>query len=174
MKKFGILFFAFVLMLTACNAKPPLPIVNEPSPSAQTLTPISWTWKAEPLGNGEYKLVFTAKVDPKWHTYSQFIGDGGPVPTSVAFDKTNKDVQLNGKPTETGTKMHSGHDVVFDMELKYFENDMVIEQKVKVLKDTKFKGTLEFMACDDKSCLPPVDKDFVFDLKAGGDTQKKN
>src|SRR5438105_1885458 len=110
---------------------------------AQILNPISWTWKAEPAGKGQYKLIFTAKIDPKWHTYSQFIAKDGPVPTSIAFDKSNKDVQLEGKATETGTKKHSGHDAVFDMELTYFEHDLVIEQLVKVTKDTKLKGTLE-------------------------------
>jgi hypothetical protein len=135
------------------------------SVSAQTVSPIKWSWQAVPAGKGEYKLIFTAKIDAKWHTYSQFIGEGGPVPTSLTLDKANKDIQLIGKATETGSKAHAGHDVVFDMDLKYFENDMVIEQRVKVLKDTKLKGTLEFMACDDKSCLPPVGKDFEFDLK---------
>lgn len=133
--------------------------------SAQKLTPVKWSWSSESLGKGEYKLIFTAKIDPKWHTYSQFIKEGGPVPTSVTFDKDNKDVQVSGKPTETGSKAHSGYDPVFEMDLKYYESDMVIEQRVKVLKDTKFKGTLESMACDNSSCLPPDAKNFEFDLK---------
>ena len=83
---------------------------------AQILDPVKWTWKAEAVGKGEYKLIFTAKIDAKWHTYSQFIGDGGPVPTKLTFDEKNKDVQLVGKAAETGPKIHSGHDPVFDME----------------------------------------------------------
>lgn len=141
--------------------------------NAQIVNPVKWTWKAEQIAKGEYKLVFTAKIDKGWHTYSQFIGEGGPVPTALVFDKANKDVQLNGKPTEVSSKAHSGHDPVFDMELKYFENDLTIEQKVKVIKGTKLKGTLEFMVCDDKSCLPPDALEFEFDLVAAGDPQKK-
>src|ERR1041385_8587314 len=87
---------------------------------AQILNPGTWTWKAEPSGKGEYKLVFSAILEPHWHTYSQFLAADGPVPTSLNFDKDNKDVQLIGKATETGSKVHSGHDPVFDMELKYF------------------------------------------------------
>jgi thiol:disulfide interchange protein DsbD len=134
---------------------------------AQILTPVTWTWKAEQTGKGEYKLTFTAKIDKGWHTYSQYIGKDGPVPTSITFDAKNKDVQLIGKTTETGPKIHEGHDPVFDMQLKYFEEELVCTQTVKVLKDTKLKGTLEFMVCDDSKCLPPDDKDFEFDLKAG-------
>ncbi len=140
---------------------------------AQIVTPVTWTWKAEALGNAEYKLVFTAKIDGIWHTYSQFIGEGGPVPTLLTLDKDNKNIQLLGKPTEKGSKVHSGHDPVFDMDLKYFEHDLTIEQKVKVLKDTKLKGTLEFMACDDKACLPPDLVEFDFDLTVTAEPQKK-
>ncbi len=142
--------------------------------SAQIINPVHWTWKAEPTAKGEYKLIFSATIDGKWHTYSQFIGEGGPVPTSLLFDKTNKDIQLIGKATEKSSKAHSGHDPVFDMDLKYFEHDLVIEQTIKVLRDTKLKGVLEFMACDDQSCLPPDSKDFEFDLKLSADPQKKS
>jgi len=141
--------------------------------SAQIVTPIKWTWKAEPVAKGEYKLIFTAKIDAKWHTYSQFIGEGGPVPTSITYDANNKDFQLQGKATETGGKMHDEHDPVFDMQLKYFDEALTITQKIKVLRDTKLKGTLEFMACDDHQCLPPDQNEFEFDLKANADLQKK-
>ena len=68
---------------------------------AQILTPVTWTWRAEQTGKGEYKLIFTAKIDKKWHTYSQYIGDGGPVPTKFTYDEKNKDVQFIGKSVET-------------------------------------------------------------------------
>lgn len=139
---------------------------------SQIVNPVKWTWKAVETAKGEYKLVFTAKIDAKWHTYSQFIGDGGPVPTSFTFDAKNKDVQLIGKTSEAGGKVHDEHDPVFDMQLKYFEDAMVCEQKVKVLKDTKLKGSFEFMACDDSKCLPPDYIEFEFDLKATGATPK--
>jgi thiol:disulfide interchange protein DsbD len=132
---------------------------------AQILSPVKWEWKAEPTGKGDYQLIFSSKIDKGWHVYSQFIANDGPVPTSFIFTE-NKDVQLIGKPSETGAKMHEGHDPVFDMQLKYFEGTMVCAQKVKVLKDTKLKGTLEYMVCDDSRCLPPENLEFEFDLKA--------
>ncbi|MBL0308804.1 MAG: thioredoxin family protein [Bacteroidetes bacterium] len=131
--------------------------------SAQILAPASWEWKAEQTGKGEYKLVFTAKIDKGWHIYSQHIGPDGPVPTSFKFE-TNKEVELIGKTTETGAKTHEGHDPVFEMQLKYFEESMTCTQKVKVSKDTKLKGSLEFMLCDDSRCLPPEEKEFEFNL----------
>lgn len=133
--------------------------------SAQTLNPVKWTWKAEAIGKGEYKVTFTGKIDKKWHTYSQFIGEGGPVPTSFTFDDKNTAVQLVCKTTEAGPKVHEGHDVVFDMKLKYFEDEIVCTQIVKVNKDTTLKGVIEYMVCDDATCLPPTTVDFNLDLK---------
>ncbi len=155
MKKAFALFSFLVLFLTEIA-------------SAQILTPATWTWKAESIGKGKYKLIFTAKIDKSWHIYSQHVAEGGPIPTKISFDKTNKDIKLLGKTTEHGEKVHDGHDPVFDMPVKYFEGSMVCEQKVKVLKDTKLKGTLEFMLCNDASCLPPDEKEFEFNLKMDG------
>ncbi|MFM2307598.1 MAG: hypothetical protein RLZZ367_2267 [Bacteroidota bacterium] len=132
--------------------------------AAQIVTPVKWSWKAEPFAKGEYKLTFTAKIDAKWHTYSQYIGDGGPVKTTFTFEK-NPAVEVVGKTSERGGKVHDGHDPVFDMQLKYFEDLMICEQVVKIKADTKLKGTLEFMACDDHQCLPPDLIEFAFDLK---------
>ncbi|MBL7778222.1 MAG: thioredoxin family protein [Chitinophagales bacterium] len=133
---------------------------------AQIFDPVKWSWKATETAKGEYSLVFTAKIDAKWHVYSQNIGEGGPVPTSFQFEK-NSNVELVGKTTETGVKVHDGHDPVFDMQLKYYETGMTCTQKVKVKADTKLKGTVEFMVCDDERCLPPTVVDFEFDLKGG-------
>src|SRR5277367_4708600 len=121
MKKIFVLVFALACLVNGYG---------------QILTPVTWTWKAEQISPGEYKLTFTAKIDKSWHTYSQYIGDGGPVPTKFMFDDKNKDVQLIGKTTEAGPKVHDEHDPVFNMQLKYFEVEMTCTQVVKVQKDT--------------------------------------
>lgn len=152
----GPFLFAFVLTTTV---------------NAQILAPVKWSWKAEPTGKGEYKLTFSAKIDKGWHTYSQTINGDGPIPTSFTFDDKNKDVQILGKTSEAGPNVHEGFDPNFKINLKYFEDAMVCTQKVKVLKDTKLKGTLEYMVCDDHRCLPPEDLDFEFNLSASGEKE---
>jgi thiol:disulfide interchange protein DsbD len=134
---------------------------------AQTPTPVKWTWKAEQVAPNQYKITLTAQINKGWHVYSQYIKEGGPIPTKVTFDTKDNGVQLVGKTDESGPKMTDTHDPVFDMQLKYFENQMVCTQVVKITKDVQLKGTIEFMVCDDKSCLPPTDVDFSLDLKAG-------
>ncbi|MFN8286963.1 MAG: protein-disulfide reductase DsbD family protein [Chitinophagales bacterium] len=133
--------------------------------SAQTPKPVKWAYSVKATGKGTYTITFTATMEPKWHTYSQFLAEGGPIPTSVTFDKENKDVTVNGKPTESGPKMHDGFDAIFGMSLKYYEEKMVIEQQLTVTKDTKVKVMVESMACDDHQCLPPETTTFEIELK---------
>lgn len=134
---------------------------------AQIQDPVKWSWKAESLQNNEYNLVFTAVIEKGWHTYSQFVGEGGPVPTSFMFEK-NGNVELLGKPSEKGDKVIEGMDPFFGINVKKFDDRAVFTQKVKVLKNTVLKGSLEYMVCDEARCLPPDTKEFEFDLKVGG------
>lgn len=126
---------------------------------AQIVKPVHWSWQAQKVKEGEYKLIFTAQIDKPWHTYGINIPDGGPVRTSFTYDK-NADVQNVGKMTESGPKMKDAMDDVFQIKLRYFEEKAVFEQTVKAKKGAKVTGTLEFMACDDKSCLAPERKKF--------------
>ena len=141
------------------------------SAQAQIVNPVKWTWKAESLSKNEYKLVFTAKLEKGWHTYSQFIGEGGPIPTTVVFDYKKDQVELIGKTTERGGIKHDEHDPVFDMQLIFFDEQLILEQKVKVLKGGKVRGVLTAMACDDTHCTAPEDTEFEFTLKADGSVE---
>jgi len=52
------------------------------------------------------------------------------------------------------------------MKIKYFENKAVFKQKIKVLTEDSIKiaGEVEFMVCDDASCLPPTFVDLNFSI----------
>ena len=134
-------------------------ILISASSFAQKANPVHWTSRVEKVKDNEYKIVFTALIDKPWHTYGMYIQEGGPVKTSFTFDK-NMDIELIGKMTESGPKMKEGMDDVFGVKVKVFEEKAVFEQYFKLKKATKIKGILEFMACDDKSCLPPDTKNF--------------
>jgi thiol:disulfide interchange protein DsbD len=139
----------------------------------QILNPVKWSWKAVPAGKDEYKLQFIATIDKGYHTYSQFQGNDGAVPTSFTYEP-NKNVTLVGKSTETCAKTHEGIDDVFGVFQKSFEEKVVFEQLVKISEPTTLKGSFEFMVCDNKTCLPPTSKAFSFDLTlADGEGIKK-
>lgn len=131
---------------------------------AQILEPVKWSFSKKQISPSEVQLIFKATIDKTWHLYSQEVIPDGPVPTSFNFEKS-KDFQLVGKVTEP--KAIQEYDPNFDTILKYFANEAIFTQKIKVLstKDFKIKGYLEFMCCDDKQCLPPTEVDFEFTIK---------
>ncbi len=130
--------------------------------NGQILTPVKWTWTAEKINETEYNLKFHAKIDKTWAVYSQFIEEGGPVPTSINFTE-GKHFKLIGKANES-KNVEEKFDKVFEMKIKKFHNYADFTQKIKILDKTKpIEGYVTFMTCDDTRCLPPNDIDFKFD-----------
>ncbi len=146
MKRF---FTLFALVLTLAT-------------SAQN--PVKWSTTVEKINDNQAWLVMTATIENGWHLYSQFIPEGGPIPTSFAFAQT-AEFGLEGKVTEG--KAHEEFDPNFDMILKYFDTKAVFKQKVNIKssKDFTLNGELEFMVCNDQMCLPPEFIDISFNLK---------
>jgi len=128
---------------------------------AQIHDPVKWSTSVEKISNSEYDLVVKATIEAKWHLYSQNVPENGPIATSFSFKK-NPDFELIGKPSEE--KGHTVHDPVFDMKIKYFENKAIFKQRVKISTQNAVKiiGEVEFMVCDDSSCLPPTVIDLTF------------
>ena len=129
---------------------------------AQILEPIHWDIKLKPIENTDYQVVFHATIDEGWHLYNMDLPEGGPVSTSFEFE-TKQGLSLNGKTIAT-SKPIVKKDVQFDMMLSWFVNDAVFIQKIKVTDSKNFhlKGHVQFMACNDESCLPPSPYDFEF------------
>jgi len=132
---------------------------------AQLLNPVKWAYSAKKVADKTYEIHITALVDDKWHIYSQEAGEG-PVPTSFVFTK-NPLLTLQGKVNEVG-KLEKSFDKNFNSELKFYEKQVDFVQKVKVKSSasTVVKGTVTFMVCNDRQCLPP--KDIPFSVKLGG------
>lgn len=130
--------------------------------SAQILKPVHWSYSAKKIGADQYILHMTAQVDEGWHIYAQDAGEG-PVPTSFKFEG-NPGAQFTGKVREVG-KMKKEFDKNFNSVLKFYENKVDFVQYVKVKPGTSaVKGTLEYMVCDNRQCLPPKDVDFEIKL----------
>lgn len=138
---------------------------------AQILTPVSWKFSAEPVAQSDsgktYLIHIKAAIDPGWHVYAQKAGTG-PIPTTVTFEDNNN-IKLTGSVIEKGNTIQK-YDEVFSSELRYYENAVDFVQKVIVKKSTVIKGSIEFMVCNDESCLPPKDVPFSFTLKDAAGT----
>ncbi|MGY4538902.1 DsbC/DsbD-like thiol-disulfide interchange protein [Mucilaginibacter sp. UYNi724] len=130
---------------------------------AQVESHVRWSYAAKKTSATEAVVLIKATIDQGWHIYSQTVKDGGPVKTSFTFD-VSKEYTLVGKPSEP--KPITRFEKVFNMNVGYFENAVVFQQKIK-LKSAKVaavKGKLEFMTCNDSKCLPPDEVAFTIPL----------
>ena len=132
---------------------------------SQIENPVTWTYTAKRISDKVYEIHMTATIAPHWHLYAQDAGDG-PEPTSFTFAK-NPLVKTDEKVKEVG-KMIKQFDKNFNSELRYYENKVDFVQKVKLKStaSTVFKGTVSFMVCNDRKCLPP--KEVPFSVKLNG------
>ena len=133
---------------------------------AQILTPVKWKIKLDDKnGAAEKELVFTATADKGWHLYDMNLPEGGPISTSFTFE-TLKGAELVGQPTSSVTPT-TVFDEQFQMNLRWYAGSVTFTQKLKVTDAAKFKaeGAVEFMACNDETCLPPDQISFAFDKK---------
>ncbi|BDS13953.1 protein-disulfide reductase DsbD family protein [Aureispira anguillae] len=128
-------------------------------------SPVKYTWEAKALGENEYELVFKAKIQDGWYTYSQYLeSEDGPIATSINFESNNE--TKVGKATEKTSKPAykvSGFDEMFDMNITKYKKNLEIKQKIKVTDpNKKVSGYLEYMTCDDTKCMPPTAVEFEF------------
>ncbi len=134
--------------------------------TAQPADPVSWSVAVAESGDGISRIVFKARIAEPWHMYDTGPYDGGPNATAFTFEP-NADVTLLGG-IEQLSKPVRVYDSLFAMEIGYFEKSAEFVQKVRVApgRETTLKAVVEWMACDDESCLPPADRTFSIPLKA--------
>ena len=134
---------------------------------AQILTPVKWKIKLDDKGGApEKEIVFTATADKGWHLYDMNLPEGGPVSTSFTFETLNG-AELIGQ-TVPSVKPTTVYDEQFAMNLRWYPGTVSFIQKLKITDPAKFKveGEVEFMACNDETCLPPDQIPFSFDKKS--------
>lgn len=151
MKKISLLIVTVLITITAAVA--------------QIHNPVKWEVASKKINSTEAVVFIKATIQSGWHIYGQNVPDGGPVPTSFTFNKSN-DYSLNGATIPT-TKAKSKFEDVFKMNVPYFNQEVVFQQKIKLnnKKATTVSGVVEFMACDKTQCLPPDEYAFKVTIK---------
>lgn len=129
---------------------------------SQIIEPVKWEFDTEKISDDEYELIFIAKMDNKWALYSQFVDEGGPIPTSFSFDDSSNFERVDGV-IETDENRETKHDPIFDMIVTKFHTKATFKQRIKIVSsEANIKGSLEFQACDDVKCLMPTEVPFEF------------
>jgi hypothetical protein len=75
--------------------------------TAQILKPVSWEVSAEKTGNNEYTLIYKAKIEDGWKVYANDIEPGGPIPTTINYDKLPKGVSPERGAAAAGKERRS-------------------------------------------------------------------
>ena len=147
----AFLFSFFVLVMQFANA--------------QIENPVQWSFSSKKINATTYQVHLTATIEDGWHIYSQTTPDGGPVPTAVSFSK-NPLLKIEGKTVEVG-KMEKRFEELFGVEVKQYSDkiDFVQTVKLKASAKTTINGSVEFMACNEKECIPPKTQKFSIALK---------
>ncbi|MDL2290052.1 thioredoxin family protein [Paludibacteraceae bacterium OttesenSCG-928-F17] len=129
---------------------------------AQIYEPVQWSFELKNTSETTADIILKATMDDGWHLYGIDIPDGGPRPTSVVFENI-QNAQLKGK-LQTPSKLVSEYDTNFGMELKWYNDEAVFIQSISFTnKDEVYvEGHVEYMACNDQTCLPPTQEPFEF------------
>lgn len=129
----------------------------------QILKPVKWSYASKKINDKEAVLFIKATIEDGWHIYSMTVPENGPQATAFSFS-SSKAYQLNGKTQ--APKPIVKHDPTFDMEVGYYKKSVVFQQNVKLSQSSPtVKGTLTYMVCNDKQCLPPEEVAFSIPVK---------
>ena len=128
--------------------------------SAQIHDPVKWEWIVENMTSTGADLKFTASIESGWSMYTIDIPEGGPIATSFTFER-HQLFELAGGIEEV-TKPEVKDDPYFKMKIGVFHYVAVFRQKINILKPENFivKAEVEYMCCNDNTCLPPTQVEF--------------
>ena len=128
--------------------------------SAQIYEPITWQFEHNTVSDTTGEIIIKAIIDDSWHLYSMELPEGGPKPTNIVFDKV-ENATLIGSITSASPIVEE-YDANFDMNLSWYNNEAVFTQKTSFTDASAIyiSGYVEYMACNDKTCLPPTEETF--------------
>ncbi len=126
--------------------------------------PISWVFASGPAGGDTVQVHLTATCEPGWHIYALTLpSDEGPLPTVVTVDP-GQGYHLAGPAVEQ--EPEETDDPNFGMVVRYHGGTATFSQPTE--RDTQdaytLHGSVEYMACNDKTCLPPRKVEFTLDI----------
>ena len=127
---------------------------------------VTWTGTAERLDDNAYRIVLEAAIPAGYHMYDMGPYDGGPNATTITFTP-NEDVTLEGGVEQLDTP-HRYFDELFGMEIGTFSGKARFAQRVKLAApQAALKAQIEWMICDDTSCMPPDDTELTIAVPEG-------
>ena len=123
--------------------------------------PVHFTVQQKQISPTEVDIIFSATIDKGWHVYSTGLPSDGPT-SAVLHTEKAEGAKAAGKLKHQGKEINV-YDNIFDMKLRFFENNVKFIQRYNITGKTyKIKGYLEYGACNDETCMPPSQVEFNY------------
>lgn len=138
---------------------------------AQILEPVVWSFEQKNTSNTTADIIIKAKIEKGWHLYGMSIPEDGPRPTSFVFE-TVRNAQLTGS-VQAKSELITEYDQNFYMDLNFYNNEAIFVQSITFADagQVYIEGYVEYMACNDQTCLPPTQEPFELGNKNAVATQ---
>ena len=128
--------------------------------NAQIHNPVTWNHSTKHVSGDTYEITFTATIEDGWHMYGLNMDEGGPIPTSFSFENN----EVEPKSLTTKEKAKKKYDDILEVNVELFSHQVNFMQTV-VAKGNSAVGYIEYMACNDVTCTPPLQFDFDIALE---------
>lgn len=128
-------------------------------------SPVKWSFNAVPGADGTCWVELNAVVEEGWHIYAtQLPSDQGPLPTEIRFTPSDS-YQLVDALVEPPAVEE--FDPNFSVQVRHHSNTVTFRQRVRPTNaKAEVSGEVEYMVCNDMTCLPPVAVPFTVVLPA--------
>ncbi len=125
---------------------------------------VDWKIGAEKVDGDEYQITLTATIPDGYHIYDLGPYDnGGPNPTVITF-AAEGGVELVGDMVVLA-EPHLYYDDIFMIDMGTYEGVAEFTQRAKIVdKGGVVKATVEWMACNDESCIAPDERDLQVEI----------
>lgn len=117
---------------------------------------VKWSIAADEVEGDRCRVQLTAEIPDGYHMYGMGPYVGGPLATTITLTATGAELEGTLTPLD---KEHRYYDDIFMMEIGTYEGSPRFEQWVKLTdKSATIEAQMEWMICDDQSCMPPADQ----------------
>ena len=140
--------------------------------SINSQEPVSFTTSVNSISENKYELITTSNIEKDWRLYSQYLIDGGAIPTEFTFINESSDsFNLIGKMVES--ESITKFDPIFQLDQSYFINSNTFKQVIEInnLDISKVYANIIFQACDDSLCIFR-ESELVFNLDGSSESIK--
>ena len=140
--------------------------------SIKSQEPVSFTTSVNSISENKYELITTSNIEKDWRLYSQYLIDGGAIPTEFTFINESSDsFNLIGKMVES--ESITKFDPIFQLDQTYFTNSNTFKQVIEInnLDISKVYANIIFQACDDSLCIFR-ESELVFNLDGSSESIK--